>query len=157
MKKQSNLKGKKMKNRREWKKVTVLTAIMVIILAAYIIIVQSEYSFKPTQDEKAIGDFILVSNSILSENGKIVILFIGAEACPFCAAESWSIVSALSQYGTWNGLSPIISNATDSIPKVPGYTFANATLESSQISFVEVELTTTSWDQKLQSLNSSES
>jgi len=48
---------------------------MVIILAAYIIIVQREYSFKPTQDEKAIGDFILVSNSILSENGKIVILF----------------------------------------------------------------------------------
>jgi len=73
MTKQSNLKGKKMKNRTEWKKVTVLTAIMVIILAAYIIIVQSEYSFKPTQNEKATGDLILVSNSILSENGKIVI------------------------------------------------------------------------------------
>jgi len=31
MKKQSNLKGKKMKNRTKWKKVNVLTAIMVII------------------------------------------------------------------------------------------------------------------------------
>ena len=144
MKKQSNLKGKKIKNRTEWKKVTVLTAIIVIILAAYIIIVHNEYSFKPTQDEKAIRDFILLSNSILSVNGKIVILFIGAEDCSFCAAESWSIVSALSQYGTWNGLSPIISNATDSIHGVPGYTFANATLDSSQVSFVEVKLITTS-------------
>jgi Domain of unknown function (DUF929). len=157
MKKKSNLRGKKVKNRTEWKKGMILTAIIAIILAAYVIIVQSENSSQPIQDEKVIGDFTLVSNSILSEYGKIVILFIGAEACPFCAAESWSIVSALSQYGTWNGLSPIISNATDSIPKVPGYTFANATLESSQVSFVEVELTTTSWDQKLQSLNSSES
>jgi len=105
------------KNRIEWKKGMILTAIIAIILAACIIIVQSEYSSQPVQDEKAIGDFTLVSNSILSEYGKIVILFIGAEACPFCAAESWSIVSALSKYGTWNGLSPIISNATDSIPK----------------------------------------
>ena len=157
MKNQSKLKGKKVQNRTEWKKAIVLTAIIVITVAAFITIVQSESSSNSIQNEKAIGDFILVSNSILTENGRIVILFIGAEACPFCAAESWSIVYALAQYGTWNGLAPVISNATDSIPKVPGYTFANATLESSQVSFVEVELTSTSWDQKLQSLNSTES
>lgn len=50
MKNQSKLKGKKVRNRRGWKIATVLTAIMVIIVAAYITIVQSENSSEAGND-----------------------------------------------------------------------------------------------------------
>ncbi len=30
-------------------------------------------------------------------------LFVGAEYCPFCAAERWGMTAALSRFGTWSG------------------------------------------------------
>lgn len=103
-----------------------------------------------------VGRYALVSQKPLISGGKPVFLFIGSEACPYCAAESWAIVSALSSVGSWEGLAPIISNATDSIPSVPGYTFANASLSSSSLVLWEVELNTRSWAQYLQQPNQTE-
>ncbi|MEM3852048.1 MAG: DUF929 family protein [Methanomassiliicoccales archaeon] len=102
------------------------------------------------------GRFVLVSQTPLVSGNKPVFLFIGSEACPYCAAESWAIVSALSTFGQWNNLAPIVSNATDSIPNVPGYTFANASLNARDLVFWEVELNSRSWSQTLQLPNSTE-
>ena len=38
-----------------------------------------------------------------ASNGKPEILFIGAEYCPYCAAERWSVVEAMSHFGTFSG------------------------------------------------------
>ncbi|MCL4450270.1 MAG: DUF929 domain-containing protein [Candidatus Thermoplasmatota archaeon] len=125
-------------------------------LVVYISLFQTNEPGESNQYEKSIGDFNLVSSSPTIYNGKIVVLFIGSEACPFCAAESWSLVSALQQYGPLTGLTQIISNSSESIPNVPGYGLANASYHSNDISFWEVETTTTSWNHKLQSPNSTE-
>ncbi len=143
-------------NRTRWKTILGVTIVISIVILGYVI-----YSYHGDKrggfsPEKRIADFTLVSNAPLMEGGKIVVLFIGSEACPFCAAESWSIVTALRQYGSWSGLDHIISNSSESIPEVPGYGFANASYHSVQVSFWEVETTTSSWNHALQSPNSTE-
>ena len=40
----------------------------------------------------------------LTENGLPRIFYAGAEYCPFCAAERWPLVVALSRFGTFTGL-----------------------------------------------------
>ncbi len=139
-----------------WKIVLAISVVFIVVIFAFFTIVQNYTNAPPSSLEKSIGDFTLVSNSTIRSNGKIVIIFIGAEACPFCAAESWSLVGALQQYGTLTGLTQIISNSSESIPNVPGYSFVNASFQSKEISFWEVETTTTSWNHKLQAINTTE-
>ena len=135
-----------------------LIAAMVVLagVAIYIVLIQE---FKPSNiytPEKVIGDFKLVSDSVLLNNEKVVVLFVGAEACPYCVAESWSVVEALQYYGSFSGLVHILSNSSEAIPNVPGYGFANSSLDSSKVALWEVETTTSSWNQRLQLLNSTE-
>ncbi len=128
----------------------------VFFAAIYVILAHTDYSSSSQNLERSIGDFSLISNSSRTNNGRIVVLFIGSEACPFCAAESWSLVSALQQYGSLTGLTHVISNSSESIPNIPGYGFSNASYQSKEISFWEIETTGTSWNHKLQSPNSTE-
>lgn len=68
------------------------------------------------------------------------ILYIGAEFCPYCAAERWSLVIALSKFGNFTGLEYMQSAADDPPPAgIPTLTFVNATYISKYISFVSVE------------------
>lgn len=135
----------------------IILTIVIVALFLYPGYLQRNVAGSVNYHKKAIGDFSLVSTNQSTQNGQIAILFIGAEACPFCTAESWAIVASLQQSGSWENLSQVVSNATDSIPSVPGYSFTNATLSSDNISFREVELTTTSWSHNLQAPNASES
>ena len=66
----------------------------------------------------------------------------GAEYCPFCAAERWALVIALSRFGTFSNLHFMTSSATDYSPSTPTFTFYNSTYTSNYISFVSVEQTT---------------
>jgi hypothetical protein len=42
-----------------------------------------------------------VSGTLLTSGGKPEVLYMGGDFCPFCAAERWSIIMALSRFGTW--------------------------------------------------------
>src|SRR5438309_707950 len=44
------------------------------------------------------------SGPLLTFAGKTEVLYIGAEYCPYCAAERWSLVVALSKFGSFSGL-----------------------------------------------------
>ena len=136
--------------------IVLISLTLTILVVGYSFINYNGGNLVSPSPEKAIDDFLLVSNSTMMQSGKVVVLFVGAEACPFCAAESWSIVDALKHYGSFIGLSHISSNSSEKIANVPGYGFANASFVSTTLSFWEVETTTSSWDQKLQSLNSTE-
>lgn len=72
-------------------------------------------------------------------NGRPEVLYIGAEWCPFCAAERWSLVVALSRFGTFNNLGQTMSSGSDAFPNTPTFSFHNATYQSSVIDFVPVE------------------
>ncbi len=50
-----------------------------------------------------------ITGTALTENGKPEMLYIGAEYCPYCAAERWAMIVALSRFGTFTGLSTIHS------------------------------------------------
>jgi hypothetical protein len=82
---------------------------------------------------------VLTGQPELTSNGKPEMLFIGAEFCPFCAAERWAMVLALSRFGTWSGLEETTSSLWDSDPGTATFTFRNAKFTSQYIDFVSVE------------------
>ena len=75
----------------------------------------------------------------LTSGGKPEVLYIGAEYCPFCAAERWAMVMAFSKFGTFSGLHGTSSSATDTNPSTPTFAFYNSTFTSKYLAFVPVE------------------
>lgn len=82
------------------------------------------------------------SINVTMVNGKPYILYIGAEYCPYCAAERWALAVTLMRFGTFSSLHYMTSSATDSYANTPTFTFYNSTYTSPYITFVPVELTT---------------
>jgi hypothetical protein len=86
-----------------------------------------------------------ITGPALTSGGKPEVLYIGAEYCPYCAAERWAVIVALSRFGTFSGLAPIRSAAKDGAgnaepyPLTPTWTFAKATYTSSYLTFTPVE------------------
>ena len=78
----------------------------------------------------------------LRSGGKPRVLYIGAEYCPYCAAQRWAVAQALSRFGTWNGLGQTSSSASDVDPNTATLSFHGATLTSPYVSFNGVETTT---------------
>lgn len=90
----------------------------------------------PQTQNKILGFFKKVSNSPVQVEGKPYFLYVGAQFCPFCAAERWSIVKALSNFGTWLGLGPDTSADEEAgFSRIPTYNFVNASYTSDYISF----------------------
>lgn len=86
-------------------------------------------------------------------NGKTlpVFMYVGAEYCPFCAAERWSVVAALSRFGTWSNLGNGVSS-TKSGEVYPGtqtFTFLKAHYSSPYVAFSGVEEFTSVWNDSL--------
>jgi hypothetical protein len=78
----------------------------------------------------------LPGTTILKDaGGKPMIVYVGAEYCPFCAAERWSMVYWLSQFGTFKNLSEIKSSSTDVFPNTSTLTFYKSSYTSSSIDF----------------------
>ncbi|HEY8801879.1 MAG TPA: DUF929 family protein [Candidatus Dormibacteraeota bacterium] len=69
------------------------------------------------------------------------VFYYGAEYCPYCAAERWPIIIALSRFGTLSGLKTTTSSSTDVYPNTPTFTFHNATYTSQYVDFQSVETT----------------
>jgi hypothetical protein len=86
-----------------------------------------------------------IKGSALTENGKPEVLYIGAEYCPYCAAERWGLIVALSRFGTFTGLSTVHSAAADGAgaaepyPDTPTWTFAKSSYTSQYLTFTSVE------------------
>jgi hypothetical protein len=83
-----------------------------------------------------------ISGTPLTSDGKPEVLYVGAEYCPYCAAERWGIVVALSRFGTFTGLEPMRSISSDVYPNTATWTFVHAKYTSNYIQFSPVELYT---------------
>ena len=73
-------------------------------------------------------------------DGKPIVFYMGAEYCPFCAAERWPMIVALSRFGTFQNLSTTSSSSTDTYPNTPTFTFHGSTYSSKYIDFQPKEI-----------------
>ncbi|MGH9300647.1 MAG: DUF929 family protein [Acidimicrobiales bacterium] len=78
----------------------------------------------------------------LVSNGKPEVLYIGAEYCPYCAAERWPMVVALSRFGTFSHLGQTESSTTDKYPGTKTFSFYGSTYSSRYLTFTPVETQT---------------
>ena len=86
-----------------------------------------------------------ISGPALTANGKPEVLYMGAEYCPYCAAERWAMIVALSRFGTFSGLATVHSAAANGagnaepFPNTPTWTFVHAKYTSQYLTFSSVE------------------
>ena len=80
-------------------------------------------------------------NALTGPNGHPEVFYEGAEYCPYCAAERWPMIIALSRFGTFSGLSTTSSSSADIYPNTPTFSFHGATYASQYVDFVSVETT----------------
>lgn len=85
---------------------------------------------------------VITGQPPLADGGKPLIFYYGAEYCPYCAAERWAVVVALSRFGTFSGLGVTHSASDDTYPDTPTLSFHGATYKSDYLSFQGVETTT---------------
>jgi hypothetical protein len=83
----------------------------------------------------------LPGNTVLRDSsGKPMVVYVGGEYCPFCAAERWSMVYWLSQFGTFKGLTQISSSSTDVYPNTASVTFYKTSYTSPVVDFTGFEI-----------------
>jgi hypothetical protein len=94
------------------------------------------------------GAPIKISGQPLTSGGKPEVLFVGAEFCPYCAAERWGMIVALSRFGTFTGLTTTHSAVQDGAgnsepyPNTRTWSFVNARFSSTYLVFTPVETST---------------
>jgi thiol-disulfide isomerase/thioredoxin len=76
----------------------------------------------------------------LTDGGKPEIVFVGNEFCPYCAAERWAIVAALSRFGGFGDtLYAMQSGSNEVFPGTPTFTFDGTRYRSKYLAATLVE------------------
>jgi thiol-disulfide isomerase/thioredoxin len=79
---------------------------------------------------------------LLTTGGKPTVVFVGADYCPYCAAERWPLVMALSKFGSFSHLLGTSSSPTDIYPSTPTFSFYGSSYKSPYVDLVTAELAT---------------
>jgi hypothetical protein len=79
------------------------------------------------------------SSILRAADGKPVVTYIGAEYCPYCAAERWGIAVALSRFGTFSNLTATHSASNDVYPDTQTLSFYGSQYSSPYLDFQPVE------------------
>jgi thiol-disulfide isomerase/thioredoxin len=80
------------------------------------------------------------SQPLKDSSGRPEVVYVGAEYCPYCAAERWSMIMALSRFGTFSGLKEMSSSSSDTDPDTSTFTFVDATYSSPWVDFSSTEV-----------------
>jgi Domain of unknown function (DUF929) len=75
----------------------------------------------------------------LTSGGKPRVLYVGAEYCPYCAAERWAVVAALSRFGTFRNLGQTASSSQDIDPSTATLSFHGSSYSSKYLAFAGYE------------------
>lgn len=76
----------------------------------------------------------------VTANGKPLVLYVGGEYCPYCAAERWALVASLSRFGTFTNLGATQSSSTDVDPSTHTFDFYHSSYQSPYVTFQPVEI-----------------
>ncbi len=96
--------------------------------------------------------FPLVAPTVLSHqpplvsSGKPEVLFVGADFCPFCAAERWPLIVALARFGHFTTLHNMQSAQLSVFPAIQTFSFVGTSYSSRFVTFTGVELYSDSVD-----------
>ena len=85
------------------------------------------------------SDPIAISGPRLTADGKPEVLYVATEYCPYCVAQNWALIVALSRFGRFSGLSTSRSPFFEDVPPVDGWTFYRSSYASRYLTFVPVE------------------
>jgi thiol-disulfide isomerase/thioredoxin len=109
--------------------------------------VTNEITAVPASTLNAVGKGSGVSPMIatkgqpaLTSGGKPEVVYMGAEYCPYCAAERWGMVVALSRFGSFSGLHLIRSSNNDVYTNTATLSFYKSTYTSKYLVFNPVEM-----------------
>jgi hypothetical protein len=84
-------------------------------------------------------------------NGKPEVFYYGSEYCPYCAAERWSLIMAMSRFGEYKDLRLMKSgDAPEAFPNTNTFTFHQASYTSQYIDWASVEAADRTGQQTLQ-------
>jgi thiol-disulfide isomerase/thioredoxin len=90
-------------------------------------------------DPTAPGPVALVGQPPLTLAGRPAVVYVGAEFCPYCAAERWALVAALGRFGTFTHLGATASSANEVFPSSPTFTFDGASYRSPYLTLAALE------------------
>lgn len=71
---------------------------------------------------------------------KVGLLYIGADFCPYCAADRWGLMLTVLRFGTLSDVRFMLSTAHDVYPNTPTVTFQHARYRSPHLDFQAVEV-----------------
>lgn len=93
-----------------------------------------------TSTDAAVTPPTLLSGvSPLEDHGLPEIVYVGDEFCPYCAAERWALVAALSRFGTFTDLEAAQSGTNEAFPGTPTFSFAGTRYSSRYVVATLVE------------------
>jgi len=82
---------------------------------------------------------LLAGQPTAMESGLPAVVFVGAEFCPYCAAERWVVVTALARFGTFSHLGATSSAGNQVFPRSATFTFDGSHFASRYLSLSAVE------------------
>ncbi|HWF22678.1 MAG TPA: DUF929 family protein [Acidimicrobiales bacterium] len=119
---------------------TPVTAAPASVVSKVVNIPDSVYNQVGVTSSVQVSPPIPLSNQpILMLDGKPGMLYVGAEYCPYCAAERWALISSLSRFGTFSNLKVTASSHTDVYPNTNTFSFEGSTYTSQYLTFQAVE------------------
>lgn len=99
----------------------------------------------PQSTWEAVGKGSVIKNAftynsgqppLKGSNGLPQFLYVGGEFCPYCGAERWAMINALSRFGTFSNLSQIQAYEYN----VPTFSFYGSNYTSQYVDFVPKEI-----------------
>ncbi len=83
---------------------------------------------------------LLHGQPALTVDGKPEVVFVGDEFCPYCAAQRWALVAALSRFGSFGDtLYATQSGSNEAFPGTPTFTFDGTRYRSKYLAVTLVE------------------
>ncbi len=82
---------------------------------------------------------LLTGQAPLVIDGHLGVVYVGSEFCPYCAAERWALVVALSRFGSFGHLGATSSSVFEAFPGVGTFSFDGASYRSRYISWSATE------------------
>ena len=70
-----------------------------------------------------------------------ILVYVGAEYCPYCAASRWPLIIALSRFGTFTGLGLVASSPYDIYANTSTWSFEHASYSSPYVVFEPTDVT----------------